>query len=98
MRAASRPVSIESQKRVTTDALVTTCREISKLLGQAKPSPALRIAAPQIAEALPLVKALVLGLEDLVDRVALIEAGGRLSSGAHLTLEQTATNLRKPTP
>lgn len=83
MRAASGPVSIESQKRVTTDALVTTCREISKLLGQAKPSPALRIAAPQIAEALPLVKALVLGLEDLVDRVALIEASYRSNNHPH---------------
>lgn len=44
------------------------------MLAQAKPSPALRVVSPHLAEALPLVKALVLGLEDLVDRVALIEA------------------------
>lgn len=77
-------MSSESQNRqVNTDALVLTCREISKLLGQAKPSPALRIAAPQIAEALPLVKALVLGLEDLVDRFALIEASYRNNHHPH---------------
>jgi hypothetical protein len=83
VRAASGPVSSESQKRVTADALVNTCREISKLLGQAKAPPALRMAAPQLAEALPLVKALVLGLEDLVDRVALIEASYRNNHHPH---------------
>jgi hypothetical protein len=77
-----------------TEPLVATCRQLSRLLAQVKPSAALRIAAPALHEALPLVKALVLGLEDLVDRVALIEAGGRLSSGAHLALEATATNKR----
>lgn len=55
------------------DALVNTCRQIRKLLGSAKPSPALRIAAPHVADALPLVQALVLGLEDLADRQTLIE-------------------------
>jgi hypothetical protein len=84
VRAASRPVSNESQKPVTTDALVNTCREISKLLGQAKASPALRIAAPQLAEALPLVKALVLGVEHLANRVALIEAPCRCSDCGRL--------------
>ncbi len=71
MGRCSRPVSTDPQ---ITDALVTTCRAVSKLLAQTKPSPALRVVSPQLAEALPLVKALVLGLEDLVDRVALIEA------------------------
>jgi len=75
-------VSTESQKRGN-EALVNTCREISKLLGQAKASPALRMAAPQLAEAVPLVKALVLGLEDLVDRVALIEASYRNNHHPH---------------
>ena len=56
------------------DPLVNTCRQIRKLLGSAKPSPALRIAAPHVAEALPLVQALVLGIEDLADRQTLIEA------------------------
>jgi hypothetical protein len=56
------------------DALVYTCRQIRKLLGSAKPSPALRIAAPHVADALPLVQALVLGIEDLADRTTLIEA------------------------
>ncbi len=56
------------------DALVNTCRQIRKLLGSAKPSPALRIAAPNVADALPLVQALVLGIEDLADRQTLIEA------------------------
>lgn len=55
------------------DALVHTCRQVRKLLGSAKPSPALRIAAPHVAEALPLVAALVLGIEDLADRQTLIE-------------------------
>jgi len=57
-----------------TDALVNTCRQIRKLLGSAKPSPALRIAAPHLAEALPMVQALLLGIEDLADRTWLIEA------------------------
>ena len=56
------------------DALVHTCRQIRKLLGSAKPSPALRIAAPHVADALPLVSALILGIEDLADRQTLIES------------------------
>lgn len=60
--------------RSNDDALVNTCRQIRKLLGSAKPSPALRIAAPNVAAALPLVQALVLGIEDLADRQTLIEA------------------------
>jgi hypothetical protein len=56
------------------DALVNTCRQIRKLLGTSKPSPALRIAAPKVADALPLLQALVLGIEDLADRQTVIEA------------------------
>jgi hypothetical protein len=87
-------VSTHPQLDVGLEPLVNTCRELSKLLGTVKATPALRIAAPGLIQAVPLVKALVLGLEDLVDRVALIEAGGRASSGAHLALEATATNKR----
>ena len=75
MGRCSGTVSTDPQN--ANDALVITCRQISKLLGQAKPSAALRVVSPQLAEALPLVKALVLGLEDLVDRVALVEASSR---------------------
>lgn len=56
------------------DALVHTCRQIRKLLGNAKPSPSLRIVAPHLADALPLVAALLLGIEDLADRQTLIES------------------------
>ena len=56
------------------DALVDTCRKIRKLLGAAKPSPALRVVSPQVADALPLVAALILGVEDLADRQTLIES------------------------
>lgn len=56
------------------DPLVHTCRKIRALLGTAKPSPALRIVSPHVAEALPLVTALLLGVEDLADRQTLIEA------------------------
>jgi len=63
-----------TRDRSNDDPLVNTCRQIRKLLGSAKPSPALRIAAPQVADALPLVQALVLGIEDLADRQTLIEA------------------------
>lgn len=59
---------------------MATCRALSRLLGTVKPSPVLRAAAPGLHDALPLVKALVLGVEDLVDRVTLIEA-------THRTLE-----------
>jgi hypothetical protein len=59
------------------DALVNTCRQIRKLLGSAKPSPALRVVSPQVAEALPLVQALILGIEDLADRTTQLEAGVR---------------------
>lgn len=79
------------------EPLVVTCREISRLLAQVKPSPTLRTFAPGLVDAIPLLKALALGIEDLADRVTLIEAGGRLSSGGPaLALEQTGTHQRSP--
>ena len=57
------------------DALVNTCRQIRKLLVTAKPPTALRVVAPQIADALPLLQALVMGIEDLADRTRLLEIG-----------------------
>lgn len=66
------------------DPLVNTCRQIRKLLGSAKPSAALRIAAPHVADALPLVAALVLGIEDLADRQTLMEAQFRRALAGRL--------------
>jgi hypothetical protein len=60
---------------INNDALVNTCRQIRQLLGSVKPSPALRIVSPHIAAALPLVQALILGIEDLADRTRLLELG-----------------------
>jgi len=80
--------------------MVATCRQLSRLLGQVKPSPTLRTFAPGLLEALPLVKALVLGLEDLVDRVALIEAAIAASTESPagpvqvLSLAETARHKR----
>lgn len=73
----------QNRPRASLEPLVHTCREISKLLGQTRPSPALRLGAPQLVEALPLVKALVLGVEDLVDRVTLIEAQQQRRAASH---------------
>ena len=78
---------------------MATCRQLSRLLGQVRPSPTLRAIAPGLLEALPLVKALVLGLEDLVDRVALIESSYRANNHPHslpapLSLEETARHKR----
>ena len=53
------------------DALIHTCRQIRGLL--AKPPTSLRLVAPQVADALPKVIALCMGIEDLADRVRLLE-------------------------
>jgi len=51
---SSAAVSTDPQDpRVSVDPLVATCRQISKLLGEARPSNTLRMAAPQLVEALP---------------------------------------------
>lgn len=74
---------------------MATCRELSRLLGTVRPSPTLRTFAPGLLEALPLVKALVLGVEDLVDRVALIEAAIAASTGPAPVLSLAETSRHK---
>lgn len=70
MRVSSAAVSTVPRD-INNDALIHTCRQIRGLL--AKPPVSLRLVAPQVADALPKVIALCLGIEDLADRVRLLE-------------------------
>jgi hypothetical protein len=69
---SSAPVSTPAPRDFTNDALVNTCREIRKALAK-QPPHSLRVIAPQVVEVLPKVQALCLGIEDLADRVRLLE-------------------------
>jgi len=53
--------------------LPTTCRILRQILGL-KPTPAMRVAAPELVAALPVLRELVDGVEDLADRVVMLES------------------------
>ncbi len=61
---------------MSSDQLSTTCRILRDILKQPVPR-MLQTAAPSLAAAMPVLRELVDGVEDLADRVAILEGNRR---------------------